>query len=57
MQSMHVLPRGVGYTYDMVLEVRRSRGKRELALVSIGWETGYRSIQPEQPPPAIKNPP
>ena len=39
MQSMHVLPQGVGYTYDMDLGVRGSRGKRELALVSMGRET------------------
>ena len=41
MQSMHFLQRGVGYTYDMDLGVRGSRGKRGLALVSMGWETGH----------------
>ena len=40
MRSIHVLPQGVGYTYDMVLGFRGSRGKRELALVSMGRETG-----------------
>ena len=41
MHSVHVLPQGVGYTYDMVLGFRGSRGKRELALVSMGWEAGH----------------
>ena len=36
MHSMYVLPRGVDYTYDMDLGVRGSRGKRKLALVSMG---------------------
>ena len=36
---MHVLPQGVGLTYYMDLGVRGSRGKRDLALVSIGRDT------------------
>ena len=38
---MHVLAQGVGYTYDIDLGVRGSRGKRDLAVVSMGWETGH----------------
>ena len=41
MQSMHVLPQGVGYTYDMDLGVRELRGKRELALVCMGWKADH----------------